>query len=167
MLPEVISDQAHPINRKNNLDLGNSGWQEIWKISIKQTLWVTPSYSDFLSIKSYGSNFKHHLVKMIIPRQCSYETETDLLPIHLSSSGSGATFPREPSPGQPVRRNVSLQHTLSIARCKPILLSSTLQRLTTCCVCLLDCTLVAARIFALFICVFPNIQLKAQNANRC
>lgn len=73
MLPEVISDQAHPINRKNNSDLGNSGWQERRTISIKQTLWVTPSSSEFPSIKSYNSSFKYLFVKMSAHEQCAYE----------------------------------------------------------------------------------------------
>lgn len=35
MFLEVISDQVYLINRKNNLDLGNSGCRGIRKIDIK------------------------------------------------------------------------------------------------------------------------------------
>lgn len=44
--------------------------------------------------------------------QYFYETEnTQLLPNHLSRSGSGTTFPREPSPSEAVKRS-SLFNTL-------------------------------------------------------
>lgn len=142
---------------KNNSDLGNSGWQEIWKISIKLTLWGAPSYSNFLSIKNSSSSFKHRFVKTITRGQCSYVAETTcyLIPIHLSRPGSSASFPGLS------REKKALSSTYSGLYPYPTASPSysALQRSTWghAASSSLHCNITKVKVFACFTCVFHNI----------
>lgn len=130
MLPEVISDEAHPINRKNNSDLGNSGWQEIWKISIKQTLWVAPSYSDFLSIKSYSSSFKHRFVKWLHMGSAPMQWKPQIKFPFIFQGLVQVPPPTRSLPQVTQWKEISLFNifgTWSIPHCKPVLFPSALE----------------------------------------